>query len=88
MPDILASHANSSMSPGRDGIAVTPHDSNELATWAKFLFVGTGGTVTIVTPKGTTLAFANVPDGTTLWFQAKIVKSTGTTATGIVAGID
>lgn len=71
--------------PAEDAAAVTPHDTNELATWSRALYVGGAGNVTVITAKGNTVAFASVPAGTILPIRAKIVKSTGTTATSIVA---
>jgi len=71
--------------PATDAVAVTPHDSNELTNWCRALYIGGAGNVTVITIKGTTVAFVAVPAGTILPIRCKIVKSTGTTATSIVA---
>lgn len=66
--------------------AVTPHDTNVLANGeCSALYVGTGGHVVLVDVDGDSCTFKNVPDGGTIPAQTLIVKSTGTTATDIVA---
>lgn len=47
------------------------------------VFVGTGGTATIVSANGSTAAFL-VPTGGTIPVLTKMIMSTGTTATGFV----
>jgi hypothetical protein len=65
--------------------AVTPHNTTELSPHARALYIGGTGNVTIVTPRDTTVLFTGVVVGTILPCYVKIVKATGTTATGIVA---
>jgi hypothetical protein len=48
------------------------------------LYVGGSGSVVIDTVANTSVTFANVPGGTTLWIKAIRVK-TASTATNIVA---
>lgn len=69
--------------PAQDAAAVTPNDTTEVD--ARALYIGTGGNVQIQTAKGTTVVFANVVAGTILDVRAKIVFSTNTTASDIVA---
>lgn len=72
--------------PATAGIAITPHDTNTLASTSRALFVGTGGTTLTVTMSGGgDLVFTNVPDGTLLPIRVTKVKATGTDATGIVS---
>lgn len=71
--------------PFENAAAVTPHDTNTLARNARALYVGVGGTVKVTTVGGTTVSFANVPDGTVLPIAVKIVWSAGTTATTMLA---
>lgn len=68
-----------------DAAAITPSDTLALARPCEAFFVGTGGTVTVVTASGNTVPFANVPSGTTVRLALGQVKATGTSATGIVA---
>lgn len=83
--DSFASAAPSLDGPADDGEVVTPHDTNELAQVSRGLYVGGAGSVALVTRKGTALTFVGVAAGTVLPVRAREVKSTGTTATGIIA---
>lgn len=70
--------------PARDMIDVTPSDSVDIASEAIALYIETGGTISLVTSKGTTKALT-VPDFFILPLGATRVNATGTTATGISA---
>lgn len=70
--------------PLTTGEAVTPHNTNELTKVSRALYIGVSGDVAVVMQDGTTLTFKAVPVGL-LPIRVKIVKSTGTTATDIVA---
>jgi hypothetical protein len=86
MPDAFASHQMHLDSPGNNAAAVTPHDTNELATFARALYIGSGGDVSIISPGDTTpVLYRNLQAGTIHPVRAKIVRATGTTATNIVA---
>lgn len=66
--------------------AVTPHDTNELAFIAKALYIGTGGNLTMIAQEDTAaVTMTNVAAGSIIPVRAKIVRATGTTASGIVA---
>lgn len=70
----------------KGGAAVTPHDTSALTRTSDMgLYVGTGGNVKLTTEDGDTLTFNNVPDGTLLPVVAKLVFSTLTTASNILA---
>lgn len=82
----------SASSPARNAAAVTPSNTVDLSLYAKALFVGVAGDITLVpagdsSASGTGILFSNVPVG---WFpvQVRRVNSTGTTATNIVAVYD
>lgn len=64
--------------------AVVPADGADLATWARSLYIGVTGNVTVTTVGGDTITFNNVPVGV-LPVQVRRVFGTGTTATNIVA---
>jgi len=70
-------------SPARQGFEVTPHDSNELAHYSRAIFVGVGGVIKVTTSGGDTISLI-APAGAILPIVAKLIHSTGTTATGIV----
>jgi hypothetical protein len=63
--------------------AVTPSDTVP-NTWS-YLYVGTGGNVSILPENGVTaITFQNVPSGAYLWVRTSRVRSTGTTASNII----
>jgi hypothetical protein len=72
--------------PARHAVAVTPDDSNDLANNARALWIGGAGNVALdFVGSGTNVVIVGVPAGTLLPFEIKRVRSTGTTATNIVA---
>lgn len=86
MPDLFAGHQSAGIeAPAQYAAAVTPHDTNELGTHSRALYVGGSGDVKVTTVGGSTVTFAGVPAGTILPVRAKIVFSAGTTATAILA---
>ncbi|RJP21671.1 MAG: hypothetical protein C4529_07020 [Deltaproteobacteria bacterium] len=84
MADPFPAQTPSLTGPIENGFAVTPHDSNEVAQTTRAIWVGGAGTLVVITRGGDTLTLVGVPAGTLLPIRAKIVKSTGTTATSIV----
>jgi len=72
------------MNPAIDGVAVTPHDTNNLATMSRSLYIGTGGNINVRTAKGNDLVITNIQDGSIIPIQVTRVYATSTTATGIV----
>lgn len=73
------------VSSGYRFVAVTPHDSTNLAVGCRGLYVGVGGNMSVVAADGTSATFLNVASGQLLPVQAKRVNSTSTTATNIIA---
>lgn len=65
----------------KDAIAITASDSTMI--YADALFVGTGGDIAVTTYKGSSVTLT-VPDGAIIPLTVTKVKSTGTTASGIV----
>lgn len=71
--------------PGSKLVAVTPNDTTEFEV-CRALYVGGSGTVVLTAEDDTaSVTLAGVGAGTILPVRAKLVKSTGTTATSIVA---
>lgn len=85
MPDPFSSHATALDSPARRAASVTPADGTDLTTTARALWVGGGGNITLDTAGGDTVTIPNIPDGAVLPVTARRIRSTGTTATNIVA---
>lgn len=81
-----------SSAPSGDLAAVTPHDTNPIKASingkqnaTRGIYVGGAGNVTVITPKGQTVALAAMAVGVVHPIVCTHVKSTGTTATAIVA---
>mgnify|MGYP007083430601 CR=1 FL=1 len=84
MPDAY-NDGDSALASAKRLRAVTPHDTNELALGAsKALHIGAAGTITLIALGDTDAVQLTVAQGI-LPIRAKVVKSTGTTATSIVA---
>lgn len=84
--DIYQSNSIGLDSPPRKGFAVTPHDTNQLSNVSRGLWVGGNGDVSVIlADDSVAITLSAVPAGTLLPLQAKIVKSSGTTATLIIA---
>lgn len=67
-------------------VAVTPHDTNDLAGGAtKGLYVGGSGNVVVIMANDDEVTFTGLSAGVVHPFSVKRVKATGTTATSIVA---
>lgn len=73
-------------SPSRNGVAVTPSDTQNLAGGAcRALYIGTTGNVSAVFPDGTQVTFNSIAAGVVLPIQALRINNSGTTASNIVA---
>lgn len=73
------------LAPCMSGEVVTKHDVNELTHASRILWVGGAGDVAAIMVDGTALTLVAVPAGSALPICVKQVKSTGTTATNMVA---
>ena len=74
--------AGDSSAPAYDAFAVTPNNSTEI--FARSLYVGGAGDVSVQTAGGTTVTFVGVPAGSLLPIRVQKVRTTGTTATNII----
>lgn len=71
--------------PHEHAAAVTPSNSADLAFRTTALWIGGAGDLSFITMNGETVTLSAVPAGTYLRVRADRVRSTGTTATLIVA---
>lgn len=74
--------------PAVHAVAVSPHDTTELAYYSRALYVGGVGasaTMTVITINGETVQFTGCWAGMLIPIRVKQVKATGTTCTGILA---
>jgi hypothetical protein len=70
--------------PATNAFAVTPHDTNELASHTRGIYVGVTGNVKVTTINGDAVTFVGLASGVIHPIMAKIIWSAGTTATSIV----
>lgn len=84
-PLATAGRRRSSDEPATDALTITPSDSTDLTTTPRSIYVGSGGTLTVITLAGNTLAI-KVYDGQVLPLACVArVKSTGTDASSLLA---
>ena len=75
-------------SPGGSAVhafAVTPSDSTALLYPTTGIYVGVGGTVVVTLKSGVDATFVGTIAGSILPLEVSHVKSTGTTATNLIA---
>ena len=73
-------------SPATAAVAVTPHDTNELSIYTRGIYVGGAGNINMMLQgDSAAVVWVGVLAGTVLPARAKIILSTSTTATNLVA---
>lgn len=75
---------SSDLSPAANAYAVTPHDTNLQPNPTRALYVGGAGNVKVTMVGGQEVTFVGVAAGTVLPIRAKIIWSTGTTASSLL----
>ena len=81
----MAGYTTTNHTAANDAESVDVSSGNQvLKNVSRGIYVGTAGDLALVTAKGTTVTFSNVPVGI-LPVQAKQINNTGTTASDIVA---
>lgn len=84
--DKFASNSEGMNAPCDNAEVVTASDTTELSSVSRALYVGTGGTISVLMNDGTTAVFKNVPSGSILPIRIRRVNSTGTvTAADLLA---
>lgn len=73
-----------SVAVANDATDITPHNTNELDPNPFALYIGGFGDVEVITAKGNTKIFYNVPAGRILPIRVTHVKAANTTATNIL----
>lgn len=66
------------------GFNITPDDAAELPFVTRYIFVGGGGNIVLVTSGADDLTLYNVQPGTEIRISARQIKADGTTATNMV----
>lgn len=85
MADNFDDYQSGLTSPALHAVAVTPHDSTDLTAFARSLYVGAAGNISLVTAGGDTALFTGVLAGSILPVRVQRVNATSTTATSIVS---
>lgn len=86
MTDVFNAKSNELTSPASNCFLVTPHDTNELAQVSRAVWVGGAGALNVILAGDTSaVLISGIAAGTLLPIRARIIKSTSTTATLIVA---
>ena len=80
----LAAMPHGGTTPAIAAFAIVPAAGVDLPTFARAIYVGSTGDLSITTVAGSSVTFVGVADGTILPVQARQVAATGTTATAIV----
>ena len=84
MPDTFANLTKGLTAPADKYIAITPHDSTNLAISTRGIFVGGAGNLVAVDEDGNAVTFTGVLAGVVYPLRCKRVNDTNTTATGLV----
>jgi len=85
MPDNYAYYDPTIEAPAMGAIAVTKSDTAELSTYSRAVYVGGTGDLKVTMVDSSVVTFEAIPVGTILPIRCKLIWSTGTTATKIVA---
>lgn len=83
--DDFASFAPSPQGPARHAAAVVKSDTVDLANVTKGVWVGGTGDMVVIMANGTTVTITGIPAGSLLPICVSRIKSTGTTATNMLA---
>jgi hypothetical protein len=79
-------YTRASRQPSCRSDAVTTHNTNPLPVVSDELYVGVGGDITMRLEKDASdRTFKNVIQGSTLYLRATHIRTTGTTATNLIA---
>ncbi|MDB5622018.1 MAG: hypothetical protein JWR39_581 [Devosia sp.] len=84
MTDRFENHAKGLNSPASHAFPIIPHDAEPLIESTRALYVGGGGTLSVVLVSGAEVVFANLGNGALLPIRVAQVKSSGTTATQLL----
>lgn len=83
--DIHRQHSSSPTGPARRLRTVTPHDTDELEYVTNAILCTNGGVISVIAVDDTAAVLLPVLAGQIYPIRARMIRATGTTATGIVA---
>ena len=84
MTDSFKTFARSLTSPPEHAEAITPSDSASLGHVTRALYVGGGGDVALRMLGGEEAVFRSLQPGSLIPLRIEMIRSTGTTATGLI----
>lgn len=84
MTDDFATHVTSLESPATAGETIAPDDAADLSFVTRGLYVGSTGAVTAVLLSGDEVVLNEAQAGVIYPLRVRRVKSTGTTAAGLI----
>lgn len=86
MSDPFKSFSDSPAGPSSNPYPIVPHATNPLSVVPKGIYVGSGGDVTLRgVGSDVDVTYRNLPNASFLAVRAAFVRSTGTTATALIA---
>ena len=85
MADNFQGYTSGLDAPASGGAAVTPNDSTDLTTTSRAIIVGGAGNIAVTFVDGSDVTIVGLLAGQVYPFRVSRIKSTGTTATDIVA---
>ncbi len=85
MPDTFKSLATSLSSPATGAASISPSNNSDLAQVTRAIYVGGPGRMTAILADGAEITFENMAAGMIYPLRVSRIKSTNTTATGLVA---
>lgn len=84
MADLYGNTTPGLTSPAIDGTMIVPSDGSELSHITRAVYVGGSGVINAELASGAIISLSNVPAGSILPLRLRKVRSSGTTATGLV----
>jgi hypothetical protein len=85
MTDPFITSADSITAPARHVFAISPNNTQDLPTFTKAIYVGTGGDVVLrAIGSDADVTFVNVQGGSILDVRCRAIRAGGTTASDIV----
>lgn len=84
MTDTFSGHAAGLESPAANASTIAPSDFTDLPDATRAIYVGTGGALSVELVSGDVIDLSNVQTGMIYPLRVRKVRSSGTTATGLV----
>lgn len=83
--DTFANFPTTPVSPARSASVVMPADTTALSHISRAIYIGQSGDLAVEMADGDNVIFEAVPAGSLLPIRVRLIKSTGTSAAGIIS---